>query len=117
MPAIIGVRRGVIVDVEGAAQCIREAARDAEAGTGQKIDSFYVNIGGSHIFCTTSQGLVSVSRADQKVSEEDINRVMTAAQTISLSLNKEIVDVYPREFIVDGEGGVKDAIGMQGVQA
>ncbi len=111
-----GVRRGVIVDIEGAAQCVREAVKDAEVGTGQRVDAFYVSIGGSHIFCTLSHGLVSVSRADQKISEEDISRVMTAAQTISLSSNKEIIDVYPREFIVDGEGGVKDATGMQGVR-
>jgi len=112
----LGVRRGVIVDIDEVSRCVREAVKDAELGVGQEIDSFYVNIGGSHIFCAMSHGLVSVSRADQKISEEDINRVMTAAQTISLSSNKEIIDVYPREFIVDGEGGVKDATGMQGVR-
>jgi cell division protein FtsA len=111
-----GVRRGVIVDAEEVSRCVKNVVKDAELGVGQEIDSFYVNIGGSHIFCAMSHGLVSVSRADQKISEEDINRVLLAAQTISLSSNKEIIDVYPREFIVDGEGGVKDATGMQGVR-
>lgn len=57
-----------------------------------------------------------MSRADGSISEEDVERVLLAAKTISLSSNKEIIGVYPREFIVDGEGGVKDAVGMRGVR-
>lgn len=111
-----GIRRGVVVDSEIAAHSIQAAIRDAELVAGQDINSLYVNIGGSHIFCAMSRGLVSVSRADGNISEEDVSRVLQAAKTISLSSNKEIIDVYPREFIVDGDGGVKDAIGMHGVR-
>lgn len=111
-----GIRRGVVVDVEAAAKCVREAVKDAELAVGHDLAGAYISVGGSHIFCTASHGLVSVSRADGNISEEDVSRVLQAARTISLSSNKEIVDVYPREFIVDSEGGVKDAIGMHGVR-
>jgi len=111
-----GIRRGVIVDVEEAGKCVVAVVKDALLASGTKIDGLYVNIGGSHLFCTMSHGLVSVSRADGNISEEDVGRVLQAAKTISLSSNKEIIDIYPREFVVDGEGGVKDAIGMRGVR-
>jgi len=111
-----GIRRGVVVDAEAAARCVQESVKDAELAVGHKLAGAYISVAGSHIFCTASHGLVSVSRADGNISEEDVNRVLQAARTISLSSNKEIIDVYPREFIVDGESGVKDAIGMHGVR-
>lgn len=111
-----GIRRGVIVDVEEASKCAAAVVRDAQLASGANISGLYVSIGGSHIFCTMSHGLVSVSRADGSISEEDVGRVLLAAKTISLSSNKEIIDIYPREFVVDGEGGVRDAIGMRGVR-
>lgn len=111
-----GIRRGVVVDPEAAARCVQEAVKDAELAVGRNLAGAYISVGGSHIFCTASHGLVSVSRADGNISAEDVDRVLQAARTISLSSNKEIVDVYPREFIVDGEGGVKDSIGMHGVR-
>jgi len=112
-----GVRKGVVIDVEIAAKCVQEVVKGAEQAIGRKLPGAYISVGGSHIFCTQSHGLVSVSRADGNISAEDVDRVLQAARTISLSSgNREIVDVYPREFIVDGEGRVKDAIGMHGVR-
>jgi cell division protein FtsA len=111
-----GIRRGVIVDVEEVSNTIGAVVRDAQLASKQKISGLCANIGGSHIFCTMSHGLVSVSRADGSISEEDMGRVLQAAKTISLSSNKEIVAIYPREYVVDGEGGVKDALGMKGVR-
>jgi cell division protein FtsA len=110
------VRRGVVVDAEGVAKSIGEVVKDAELAVGRDLDSVYISVNGSHIFCTQSHGLVSVSRADGSISAEDVDRVLQAGRTISLSSNKEIVDVYPREFAVDGETGVKDPVGMKGVR-
>ena len=111
-----GVRKGVVVDIEKISRIIQIIFNKIRTETGFKIGSVYVNISGSHIFATSSRGLVSVSRADQRVSEEDIERVLQAAQTFSMPSNKEILDIFPREFIVDGEGGIKEAVGMQGVR-
>ena len=112
-----GIRKGVVIDVQKVAQIISSLVNKVEQDCGQKIGSVYANIGGGHIFCTSSRGLVSVSRADQKISEEDTDRVLhQATQTLPLPSNKEILDIFPKKFIVDGEGGVKEAVGMQGVR-
>jgi len=113
----IGIRKGVVVDVSRTAATIASLVKKNEQDCGQKIESVYANIGGGHISCISSRGLVSVSRADQKISEEDIKRVLQAAQAISLpSKNGEIIEVFPKEFIVDGEGGLKQVLGLQGVR-
>jgi len=111
-----GVRKGIVIDVEKVARIIQILLDRVRTETNQKVNSVFVNIGGSHIFCTSSRGTVAVSRADQKISEEDVNRVLQAAQTFSLPLNKEILEIFPKEFIVDGEGGIKEVVGMQGVR-
>jgi len=113
---ISGIRKGVVIDVEKVSNILQNVLERVKTETGARINSVYVNVGGSHIFSTSSRGLVSVSRADQKISEEDIARVIQAAQTFSLPSNKEIFDVSPREFIIDGEGGIKEPLGMQGVR-
>ncbi len=112
-----GVRRGVVIDVPKVTEIIFSLKEKMEGDFGKKINNIYVNIGGGHLFCIPSRGLVSVSRADQKISEEDVERVLQAARTISLSShNKEVIEVFPRDFIVDGEGGIKEPTGMQGVR-
>jgi len=112
----LGIRRGAIVDSEAVSKNIRWVINQLENESGQKIDDVYVNLGGSHIFCTPSHGAVVVSRADQKISKEDIDRVLQSAQAFSLPLNKEIVEIFPKEFIVDGERGIKQVEGMRGVK-
>ncbi len=111
-----GIRRGVVIDVNKLAEIINSLVSKTNENCGHKIKEVYANIGGSHIFCNFSHGLVSVSRADQKISEEDINRVLQAAQSFSLPSNKEILEIFPKEFIIDGQGGIKDPLEMKGVR-
>jgi len=111
-----GVRRGVVVDVEKVSQTVSSVLERTENEVGQKIRDVFVNIGGSHIFSTFSRGTIAVSRADQKISKEDVERVLQAAQAFSLPQNREILEVFPKEFIVDGEKGIKEAQGMEGVR-
>ena len=111
-----GIRKGIVIDVEKAASAISFAVKEMEKEIGKEIKDVYTNIGGRHIFSVSSKGLVSVSRADQKISENDINRVLQNAKTFSLDLNKEILEIIPREFVVDGAQGIKEAIGMHGVR-
>jgi len=110
-----GVKKGVVVDTDKAARAIQLLLNRIRAEGANRIDSVLVNIGGSHVYCTSSRGMVAVSRADQRVSEEDVERLLQeASRSISLSLNKEIIEYFPRELIVDGQGGIKEAVGMQG---
>lgn len=111
-----GVRRGVVINPDKVSQKISLLLSRVKNNTSQKIDSVFVNIGGGHIFVTPSHGVVAVSRADQKISQEDVDRVLQAAQTFSLPLNKEIIDIFPKEFIVDGEKEIKEALAIQGVR-
>ena len=111
-----GIRKGVVIDVDEVSRAVRAAVERAKNECGQKIDSVFVNINGSHILVASSHGTIAVSRADQKISEEDISRVLQAAQTFSLPSNKEVLDVFPKEFIVDGQRQIKDAFGMQGTR-
>jgi cell division protein FtsA len=111
-----GVRKGIVINPEEVSRIIKICLGGANKSLERKIDSAYVNIGGNHIFSAFSHGLVSVSRADRKISKEDIDRVIQAAQTISLSSNKEILEVFPREFIVDGDRGIREPLGTEGVR-
>lgn len=111
-----GVRKGVVIDVEKVSEIVGSALEKAEKEVGQKVKEVFVNIEGSHIFSTFSHGTIAVSRADQKISKEDIDRVLQAAQTFSLPPNREILEVFPKEFIVDGESGIKTAEGLEGVR-
>lgn len=112
----LGVRKGVVVDPHGVADTIVSLVKKAEQDCGRKINGVYASIGGCHLFCNASRGLVSVSRADQNISEEDIDRVLQNAQSFPLPPNKEILDIFPKEYTVDDEKGVKEAVGMKGMR-
>jgi cell division protein FtsA len=111
-----GIRKGVITKIDEISETIQTCIEEAESLTNHKINGVYTNINGSHIFSTISRGLVSVSRADQKISSEDIDRVIQAAKAFPLPKNKEILDVSPREYIIDGVGGIKNPLDMQGIR-
>ena len=111
-----GIRKGVVVDVNKVSETIACLIKNVEEESKHKIKGVYVNIDGGHISCNCSRGLVSVSRADRKISEEDVDRVVQAAKTFSLPSNKEIIDTFPKEFIVDGQGGIREPVGMEGVR-
>ncbi len=111
-----GVRKGVVIDIEKVSKKIAFLLEKLEKISGARINQVCVNINGSHLFITSSYGAIAVSRADQKISQEDIERAIQAAQAFSLPLNKEIIEVFPIEFIVDDEKKIKDVLGMQGTR-
>ena len=112
----LGIRKGAVVNPEEVSQNITFLLTRLQQQSGQKINEVYVNLGGSHLFCLPSRGSVVVSRADQKISQEDIDRVLQSARALSLPHNKEILEVFPKEFIVDGEKDIKQPLDMQGVR-
>ena len=111
-----GIRKGIVIKPEETSRSIRQAVESFYTLTGRKFDSVFVNLSGSHIFLTPSRGVVVVSRADQKISHEEVERVLQAAQTFSLPSNKEILDVIPKQFIIDGEKGIREPIGLHGIR-
>lgn len=111
-----GLRRGAVVSQEDTVRNIGILMSKIEKDNGKKIDSVYVNIGGSHLYVTPSDGLISVSRADHVISQEDIDRVLQATRAINIPLNEEILDVFPKEFIIDDQKGIKQPLGLSGVR-
>lgn len=111
-----GVRKGVIVNIEDTSRVVAQAICEAQEIARQKIRNIYCGTGGGHIFVMEGQGRVAVSRADETVSQEDIDRAVSAAKAFSLPPNKEIIDVLPKDFVLDGEGGIKDVEGMKGIR-
>lgn len=113
---VSGVRRGVVTNSEEVSAVIAEAIKNIEIQTNQKVEGAYLNLNGSHISSLISKGQVAVSRADQKISSEDIDRVIQAAKIFPVTRNKEIVEVFPKEYVIDGVGGIKDPLDMQGLR-
>lgn len=112
----VGIRKGIIVDLEEAVGSIRESREKAEASSGIKIERAIVSLGGSHIASQESKGVVAVGRADGEVTEDDVERVINAAQAISVPPNKEIVHVIARNYSLDEQKNIKDPLGMNGVR-
>ena len=111
-----GVKRGQIVDINKVTEVIENAIDSAERMAGAKIQNAYVSIGGPHIQSLNSEGVVAVSNPEVEISNEDVLRVIDAARAISLSSTREIIEVTPREFIVDGQAGINNPVGMSGVR-
>lgn len=111
-----GMRRGTMVDLEEVSANIKKVVSDVEKVIGEDIMEAFVGFGGSGIICHNSRGVVIVSRADQEVSEDDINRAIIAAKAISLPQNREILHSIPRQFFLDGQEGIKDPRGMSGIR-
>ena len=111
-----GIKKGQIVDIEEATESVIASVESAERMAGYNLDSSYVALGGAHIKSQNSHGVVAVSNPEGEISESDISRVVEAASAISLPASREIIHVLPREYVVDGESGVKDPVGMSGVR-
>lgn len=111
-----GMQRGVVTDIEDLIRAVSQALDAAEQMAGVPIDRAVVGISGPHITSMNSRGVIAVSRADGEISEDDVARVIGAAQAVSLPSNREILHVIPQHFIVDGQGGIADPRGMTGVR-
>lgn len=111
-----GVKRGVVVDIDEAVEAIDQSLERAQRMAGVSIQSAFITVSGSHIESLNSHGVVAVSHQGAEIGADDIARVTEAAQAISLPSSREIIHVIPRDFIVDGQGGIKDPTGMSGVR-
>jgi cell division protein FtsA len=112
----VGVRKGVIVDLEETTKAVNDSVEKAERSAGVSVRNAIVSIGGSHIISQSSKGVIAIGRADGEVTEDDIERVVNAAQAISVPPNKEIIHIIPRNYSLDDQKDIKDPVGMNGVR-
>lgn len=111
-----GIRKGAIVDIDQTVKSIRSAIEHAERMVGIHIDEVFVGISGNHIALQTSHGVVAVSNEDREIGEEDIARVQQAAKVIALPPERQIIDIIPKQYLVDGLDGIQEPRGMIGVR-
>ena len=124
LPAVIGavqvlsagVRRGVVVDLDEAITAVSTALEKIERMTAVPVTKAFLALGGTHIASLTSKGVIAVSKANGEVSEADILRVMDASEAVAIPPNREVIHVIPKAFILDGQDGIKDPLGMTGVR-
>ena len=105
-----------MVDIERAAEAVAEAVDACERQAGVPVTGAMVGIAGGHIASQNSRGLVAVSSAHREVRDDDVRRAVEAARAIGVASDREIVHVLPREFVVDEQAGVRDALGMTGAR-
>lgn len=111
-----GIKKGAIVDIDQTVHAIREAVDHAERMVGVSIHEVFVGITGNHIELHETHGVVAVSSDDREIREDDIQRVIQAAKVVAIPPDREIIEVVPKEYIVDGQGSIKDPRGMIGVR-
>jgi len=111
-----GVSKGSITSIEDAVSSISGALEKVERMTGVPVEHAYIGINGSHITSQDSHGVIAVSKSDGEIREEDVERVIEAAQAVATPPNYEILHVIPRSFTVDNQKGIKDPIGMTGIR-
>lgn len=111
-----GIRKGQIVDIDEAVLSINSSLEAAERMAGYNASHIIASIGGSHIESQNSRGVVAVARPEGEITQSDLTRVIDAARAVSLPSSREIIHVLPRSYIVDGQEGIKDPIGMTGVR-
>lgn len=124
LPTIIGVgecanngmRKGTVVNLVNAASAIDKALEDAERMSGYEIHQATVSVNGSHIIGMSSKGVIAVGSASHEINADDIARVEEAATVLQLPANREIIEVTPRSYQLDGQENIKDPIGMTGVR-
>lgn len=111
-----GMRKGTVVNLVNTAQAIDKALEAAERMSGHQIHHATVSINGSHIVGMSSQGVIAVGTGGHEISEDDLLRVEEAATVVQLPANRQILEVTPRSFQLDGQENIKDPIGMTGVR-
>jgi cell division protein FtsA len=112
----IGMRKGVIIHVEDVVDAVLRAIEEAERISGINIHRATVNINGSHITGVNSQGVVAISAANREITPEDCIRVEEAATIIQLPVNREIIQAFAKNYRLDGQGNIKDPVGMHGIR-
>jgi cell division protein FtsA len=110
------MKKGMVANIDQTVNSIAQSVEKAERLSGYKISSAFVSVGGSHISSQNSRGVVAVSGHKREVSREDVGRATEAAKAVQVPSNREILHVVPRGYIVDGQEGIKDPLGMSAVR-
>jgi cell division protein FtsA len=109
-----GLKKGVVVNIESTVQSIQRAVEEAELMAGSNIDAVYAGIAGSHVRSINSHGIVAIR--DREVYQQDVERVIDAAQAVAIPADQKVLHIIPQEYLIDNQEGVKEPLGMSGVR-
>lgn len=112
----VGLRKGVVTDLEETVKSIEAATESAERMAGVHIETAFVGVTGEHVRSQNSHGIVAVGGDDREVVPSDVKRVVDASSIINLAADRQIIHTLPREFAVDGQNGITDPVGMSGAR-
>jgi cell division protein FtsA len=110
----VGLRKGVVINIENTVNSIKEAVEEAETMAGCEISSVFAGIAGGHIKGFNSHGVIALK--NREVGKRDIERVIDAARAVAIPMDREVIHTLPQEFIVDDQSGISDPTGMAGVR-
>ncbi len=108
------LRKGLVVNIENTVEAIKKAVEEAEHMSGCRINSVFVGIAGSHVKGQNSLGIVAIKGGE--VGEEDVQRAVEASKSIAIPVEREILHTLPQNYVVDGQDGIRDPVGMSGVR-
>ncbi len=111
-----GLRKGMVDDVEETVSAISHALEESERMAGVNISHAFVGINGGAIEANPAKGVIAISKANGEIDGNDVLRVIEAAKTVALPQNRELIHVYPQQFIVDGQDEIRDPVGMTGIR-
>jgi len=109
-----GLKRGVVVNIESTVNSIQRAIEGAELMADYEINTVYAGIAGNHVRSLNSHGIVAIR--DREVTHGDVERVIDAARAVAIPADQKILHVLPQEYIIDGQEGIREPIGMSGVR-
>ncbi len=109
-----GLDKGVVVNIDDAVNAIATSIEKAERLSGYRISAAFVGIAGRHIQSLNSRGVVAVARSDHEITRHDVARAVEAAQAVAIPTQREVIHVIPRAYVVDGNEGIRDPVGMSG---
>src|SRR6478672_3793408 len=109
-----GIRRGVVNNVDTAAEAIKRALDEAELTAGVEIDTVHLALSGAHVKAFNSRGVVAVAGRNREITREDVKRAIDAARAVALPSGREILHVLPQDFVVDDQDGIAVPVGMTG---
>ena len=111
-----GMRKGIPANVTGPAESIDKMLGDAERMGGYDVRNAHVSINGSTVISTHTEGMIAVGTVEHEIDVEDLSRVEDIAVTGRIPANRDVLDVVPLEYALDGQGGIKDPLGMSGAR-
>ncbi len=109
-----GLHKGLVVNIDDAKESIRASVSKAEQVSGRKVESAYVGVTGRHVSSLNQKGAVAITRNDQVVRSDDLKRVLKSAQSVDVPSDRKLLHAIPRGYVVDGQSGVKNPVGMHG---